>query len=1245
MIEDGTSGAAAMPMRPGRFVRSWLAGTALCGITLLALAQVPPGLAQGTKLSGQSQADADRKSAGCVSCHTETDAKTMHSAPSVRLGCIDCHGGDVNVKAAGAAGSREYDEAKRRAHVLPRNPSAWPTAANPQQSYTALLEEDLDYVRFVNPGDLRAAQIACGECHNSQADQVVRHVSKSMMTHGGMLYGAALYNNGVLPGKDPIVGESYGPDGLPRVLKTVPAPTAAETRDKGILPALVPFPRWELGQTGNPFRVFERGGRRRQEVGLPDKEEEPGKPDKGLSPRGPGTLNRTDPIILGAQKTRLLDPMLSLLGTNDHPGDFRSSGCSACHVVYANDRSKFNSAHYATAGNRGQSQSVDPTIRKDEAGHPLKHVFTRAIPSSQCMTCHMHPGTNMVSTYLGYTWWDNEVDGQVMYPKEQPKRSAAEKDVIERANPEGAAQRGLWSDRNFLADVSSLNPKLKNTQFADFHGHGWVFRAVFKRDRKGSLLDGQGKVVGDDDADKFRKAVHLKDIHLERGMHCVDCHFKQDSHGNGKLYGEPRAAIEIDCVDCHGTVSEKATLVTSGPASPGTDLSALSTPFGEPRFVSRRGTITQNSMVTEGMKWEVPQVVDVITPGSPRYSEKARLAKTIQKDGTTWGDASVGDKGLAHTNSRMTCYACHSAWTTSCFGCHLSMKANEKKPNLHSEGGESRNYTTYNFQTLRDDIYFLAKDGNVTKNRIAPARSACAVVVSSQNQNREWIYSQQQTVSSGGFSGTAFSTYVPHTVRATETRTCVDCHVSREGDNNAWMAQLLMQGTGLVNFIGRYAYVGEGEHGFEAVAVTERDEPQAVIGSKLHELAYPDEYRAHKAAGEALKEAYHHGGDIVSLQLRGEYLFAAQGKGGLRIYDVAQVDHKGFSERLVSAPVSPLGQRLYVDTEDATSVALPTTMTIDAARAVRPENQEQKVHRLYDYAFVTDRVEGIVVVGGLSTLLDGNPRNNFLRRAGSFNPEGALTGATSLTFAGSIAYATTPAGVVVIDFDDPLRPRVLAKVGAPLKAPRALAVQFRYAFVLDEGGLKVLDITVPAAAHVVDGATLPIRQARNLYLARTYAYVAAGAEGLAIVDIERPEKPRLERMWSADGRMNDATDVKVGMTNGSAFAYVADGKNGLRVVQVISANDTPGAYGFSPRPTPLLVATYHTHGPALALSRGLDRDRAVDETGNQLGVFGRRGARPFNREEMQKMFLRAGKLFTVSDIPPAKAKAAGGGGR
>ena len=70
----------------------------------------------------------------------------------------------------------------------------------------------------------------------------------------------------------------------------------------------------------------------------------------------------------------------------------------------------------------------------------------------------------------------------------------------------------------------------------------------------------------------------------------------------------------------------------------------------------------------------------------------------------------------------------------------------------------------------------------------------CAVLVSSQNQSRGWLYYMQQTVSAEGFSGQAFSTFVPHTVRTTETKRCTDCHVSASGDNNAWMANLLLQG-------------------------------------------------------------------------------------------------------------------------------------------------------------------------------------------------------------------------------------------------------------------------------------------------------------------------------------------------------------------------------------------------------------------------------------------------------------------
>jgi hypothetical protein len=113
--------------------------------------------------------------------------------------------------------------------------------------------------------------------------------------------------------------------------------------------------------------------------------------------------------------------------------------------------------------------------------------------------------------------------------------------------------------------------------------------------------------------------------------------------------------------------------------------------------------------------------------------------------------------------------------------------------------------------------------------------------------------------------------------------------------------------------------------------------------------------------------------------------------------------------------------------------------------------------------------------------------------------------------------------------------------------------------------------------------------------------------------------------------MNDAEDVIVGSTNASLFAYVADGRNGIKVLQLTSP-DNPGLYGFSPKPTPELIAWAKTPSPALALSKGLDRDRAVDETGGQIAIFGRVGSRPFTRGEMEKFFLNSkGLVYKVSD--------------
>ena len=756
------------------------------------------------------------------------------------------------------------------------------------------------------------------------------------------------------------------------------------------------------------------------------------------------------------------------------------------------------------------------------------------------MICHIHPGTNMVTTYFGLTWWDNEIDGDKMYPKEQRNPTEEQRYQSFTRNPEAAAVRGLWGDEKFLENVGSpeFNKQLKTTQFADFHGHGWVFRAVFNHDRKGNWLDKDGKQIAFDDPDRFGKAVHLADIHLEKGMQCNDCHFAQDNHGNGKIYGEPRAAVEIDCVDCHGTIRKKATLITSGPAAPegGRHLDALRTPWGLRRFEWRGDKVIQRSMSEENKEWEIVQTMDTITPGNVHFSVKSLRAKLVNKDGVVPAYLPSDDASLAHANSSMTCYSCHTSWTPTCFGCHLQMTANARKPMLHNEGLLTKNYTSYNFQVLRDDIYMLGVDGTVTGHRIAPARSSCAVLVSSQNANREWLYYTQQTISAPGFSGQAFSTFVPHTVRAKETKQCSDCHVSEKNDNNAWMAQLLLQGTNFMNFMGRYVYVATGKKGFEAIAVAEHDEPEAIYGSDLQRIAYPDNYKNFVEHRRELQPAAEHTGNVLDIQARGEYAYAANGAGGLRVYDIANIDNKGFSERVTTAPVSPIGQRFYVPTKNALAVASPTTLGVDPLRQQLPENEEQAIHLLYGFLYVADKEEGLVIIGdpnlkskspGVGTLLDGNPANNFLKRALAFNPGGVLTGARRITIAGTYAYILTDKALVVVDLDNPLAPRVTATIGAPvLNDPRGIAVQFRYAFVVDRDGLKVLDVTDLAQPKPVANALVPLEDARNVYVARTYAYVSAGKQGLAIVDVEKPDAPKLDQLFTAEGQLNDVNDVK-----------------------------------------------------------------------------------------------------------------------
>ncbi len=269
---------------------------------------------------------------------------------------------------------------------------------------------------------------------------------------------------------------------------------------------------------------------------------------------------------------------------------------------------------------------------------------------------------------------------------------------------------------------------------------------------------------------------------------------------------------------------------------------------------------------------------------------------------------------------------------------------------------------------MRDDVFMLGRDSTVKDHRLAIIRSSSALVVSSQNNNREWVYSQEQTVSWEGYSGQAFNPHFPHNdQRRGTTKNCTDCHLSAQAgqqrDHGA-VARLRHRQREFLRALRlrRRGRRGLLRHCLDGSRRNRRRRSAATCSASR----YPRDYQAHLANNRLLKEAYHHDslnvfGDhlVQDVTLRGEYLYTAAGSGGLEVDDVAEIDQKGFSQRVTSAPVSPLGQRTYVRTPYATSVALPSTLMEDPeAQANAGQRGVRPIHPLYNYVYVTDLKEG-----------------------------------------------------------------------------------------------------------------------------------------------------------------------------------------------------------------------------------------------------------------------------------------------
>jgi len=722
--------------------------------------------------SGETGGLTAQATSSCMLCHngalqedyTGPGIENPHPFPGAdTLACTACHGGHADgtdlltshVPPPPQIGDEAFQLTIARAYFNRLTLAGLDRYADytvDGRNYTAL-----DYLQFVNPGDLRVTSQGrgCGLCHVNHAEDVQGSL---LATEAGILAGAR-YQIGaqnVVPESNGLYEDTAADYGVRPVQDA-----SVDLSTVGAVTRLLQYPVHSV--FGDTTGVFNNANY--SAAAIADDQ------------NADGTVVANSPLehLYHEQISFTCgDCHLGSAGANNRAGDFRSSGCSSCHMPYS-----LGGRSGSTDPNVAKLEPLDPDdIDAPERAHLRSHQIrsvartlsngatVQGIDDLTCAGCHQ--GSNR--TVMQYWGIRLDQNADVVNNRQYP------------ANP--------VSRQTTNNDPRLFDPAVGNHTFNGRNGNQYL---------RFEDYDGDGR----DDTPA--------DVHYEAGLGCVDCHGSYDVHGGdasaagADIVSRMEQQVAIRCESCHGTVDAYAATGTGTGYDGATRTMAVDSNGKVLRNVVQQspGLFFLTSRL-DGAVHYVPQTRDAVvnsgkthpTTGQPLYSAKASYAM-----GRVDGDPSNGTgpkqtggvtPGFSHTD-RMDCASCHSSWTNTCMGCHLSGEYDTGN-NFSNQTGERIVYKqrTADF-TYQSPLYFQL--GVTARGKISTFSANTKVFYQWEDQNgvlsRFFQFSDRNGAGNNAgasvFPSLSHNAFMAHSIRGKVSaanegpRYCVACHLTDTG--------------------------------------------------------------------------------------------------------------------------------------------------------------------------------------------------------------------------------------------------------------------------------------------------------------------------------------------------------------------------------------------------------------------------------------------------------------------------------